>query len=112
MLAARFNTLGQKLNEATDDKHRVEISMEDMRHNLTEAQEERIVLGENLAEAQTQIEELMQLNTTQGSGGLARRQSLAPSLATFHTADMTNISLDADDSVGAIGTSNSMEEDM
>ena len=81
----RFNTLGKKLSEATDDKHRVEISLEDMRHNLIEAQEERSVLGENLSEAQNQIEELMQLNTTGGSGGLARRQSLAPSLATFHT---------------------------
>ena len=111
-LSARFNTLGQKLNEATDDKHRVEISLEDMRHNLTEAQEERTVLGENLAEAQTQIEELMQLNVTGGSGGLARRQSLAPSLATFHTADMTNVSIDGDDSVGVMGTSNFMEEDM
>ena len=59
--------------------------MEDMRHNLIEAQEERSVLGENLSEAQNQIEEPMQLNTTGGSGGLARRQSLAPSLATFHT---------------------------
>ena len=111
-LTTRFNTLGKKLSEATDDKHRVEISLEDMRHNLIEAQEERSVLGENLSEAQNQIEELMQLNTTGGSGGLARRQSLAPSLATFHTADMTNISLDADDSVGALGNSASMEEDL
>ena len=84
-LTNRFNTLGKKLSEATDDKHRVEISLEDMRHNLIEAQEERSVLGENLSEAQNQIEEPMQLNTTGGSGGLARRQSLAPSLATFHT---------------------------
>ena len=111
-LTIRFNTLGKKLSEATDDKHRVEISLEDMRHNLIEAQEERSVLGENLSEAQNQIEELMQLNTTGGSGGLTRRQSLAPSLATFHTADTTNISLDADDSVGALGNSASMEEDM
>ena len=43
---------------------------------------------------------------------MARRLSLAPSLATFHTADMTNISLDADDSVGALGNSASMEEDL
>ena len=109
----RIRMANPNRNPAQGDKHRVEILLpEDMRHNLTEAQEERTILGENLAEAQTQIKELMQLNTTQGSGGLARRQSLAPSMATFHTADMTNISFDADDSVGAMGTSNLMEEDL
>jgi len=67
-LVTRYTTLAQKLSEATDNKHRVEISLGDMQDNVTKAQEEGFVRGENLLplDVQTRIKELtMDLNKTQ-----------------------------------------------
>merc|ERR1712096_92675 len=74
--------------------------MDDMRLNLTEARSENSKMSENVEELQGQIEDLtQQLQLSFLSGG---RKSLAPSMTSFHfnACDMTNVSLDADDSVG------------
>jgi len=109
-MAARLQGIMEKLSAATEDKHRVEMSMEDMRLNLTETRSENSKLSENVEELQGQIEDLsQQLQFSFLSGG---RKSMAPSVASFHfnPCDMTNVSLDADDSVG--GVSNSFGENM
>merc|ERR1719206_190841 len=79
--------------------------MEDMRLNLTETRSENCKLSENVEELQGQIEDLsQQLQFSFLSGG---RKSMAPSVASFqfNPCDMTNVSLDADDSVGAVSSS-------
>ena len=70
-LGARVAKMGEKLSLATDDKHRVEISLEDMRHNLTETRDERNILNDNVSDLQGQIEELS-LQVREG-GGLGLR---------------------------------------
>jgi len=99
-LESRLQGVMEKLSSATDDKHRVEMTMDDMRLNLTEARSENSKMSENVEELQGQIEDLtQQLQLSFLSGG---RKSLAPSMTSFHfnACDMTNVSLDADDSVG------------
>ena len=66
-LAARLAKMGEKLSLATNDKHRVEITLEDMRHNLTETRDERNILNDKLSDLQGQIEELrMQVTGRKG----------------------------------------------
>eukprot|EP00090_Calanus_glacialis_P017554 TRINITY_DN27292_c0_g1_i1.p1 TRINITY_DN27292_c0_g1~~TRINITY_DN27292_c0_g1_i1.p1 ORF type:complete len:2374 (+),score=944.93 TRINITY_DN27292_c0_g1_i1:864-7124(+) len=109
-METRLQGVMEKLSSATDEKHRVEMTMDDMRLNLTETRSENSKLSENVEELQGQIEDLsQQLQFSFLSGG---RKSMAPSMASFHfnPCDMTNVSLDADDSVG--GVSNSFGENM
>jgi len=109
-LETRLQGVMDKLSTATDDKHRVEMTMDDMKLNLTETRSENSKLSENVEELQGQVEDLsQQLQFSFLSGG---RKSMAPSMASFHfnPCDMTNVSLDADDSVG--GVSNSFGENM
>ena len=47
-LESRLQGVMEKLSAATDDKHRVEMTMEDMRLNLTETRSENSKLSENV----------------------------------------------------------------
>ena len=116
VLQGKLAGVTEKLASATKQKISAELSVDDMKTNLTAAQDENSCLSDNVEELKCQIEDLnwqihnsLQCGNTFSSG----RKSFAPSMASVHlTADMTDISMDADDSISALGTLGDISENL
>ena len=101
-LESRLSGVTEKLASANNEKISAELCVTDMKTNLTAAHEENDVLSENVEELKSQIQDLnWQIENSMFSGGNAApgRKSFAPSIASIHLTDMTDVSLDADDSI-------------
>ena len=116
VLETRLSGVSEKLAAATKQKISAELCVDDMKSNLTAAQDENSCLTENVDELKSQIDDLnwqIQNSLQCGSNFSGGRKSFAPSIASVHlTADMTDISMDADDSISALGALGDISENL
>ena len=115
-LQSRLSGVTEKLASANEERITLELGVTDMRSNLSAAHEENSALSVNVEELKNQIDDLnWQMQNSMYSGGngaFSGRKSFAPSIASFHQTDMTDVSIDADDSMTALGMIGDVSENM
>ena len=114
-LESRLNGVTEKLNSATEEKITAELCVTDMKSNLNAAHEENNALSDNVVELKSQIDDLnwqIQNSFYTNSNAHSGRKSFAPSIASVHLTDMTDVSIDADDSMTALGLIGDVSENL
>ena len=93
--------MAEKLVCATEEKFTAELQASDFKTNISSLEEENKALNGNIDELRNQMDDLQwQKSLSVPASG---RPSFAPSIKSFHATDMTDVSIDADDSITNFG---------
>ena len=96
ILERKCKYLETNLAETKGYKSRVEDNLDDMTVKLTTAESENDNLKKNIDELRGQMDDLFMQQSSSNTSLISSRLSLAPSV---YKCDMTNMSLDGDDSL-------------
>ena len=99
-LETRLNGVSEKLVSATEEKFTAELEANDFKTNISSLEEENKALNGNIDELRNQMDDLQWQYQNSLTAPVSGRPSFAPSIKSFHATDMTDVSIDADDSLG------------
>ena len=100
VLRTKLRVCESRLKTTTDQKTLNDLILDDLKINRALTNSENEKLRESVQELQNELEQFREIN--EGSSAMNKRKSLAPSVVSFW--DMTNISVDAEDSFnGTLG---------
>ena len=85
---------------ATEEKFTAELAANDFKTNISSLEEENKALNGNIDELRNQMDDLQWQYQNSLTAPVSGRPSFAPSIKSFHATDMTDVSIDADDSLG------------